>query len=175
MFIPEEVLSKDGKLSDAEYNLIKTHAEEGYRFAKEEFNLPMRSYLAILQHHERYDGHGYPTMKAGEDISIYGRIVAIADVFDALSSRRRQRLAMPPAQAFKIIIEGMGKQFDPKFVKAFAERVSPYPIGLTLKLPGNKVGIVAKNFQGKPFNPEVRVVQEGGDMVLKNPYTIRLG
>lgn len=174
MFIPEEVLSKDGSLSDAEYNLIKTHCEEGYRFTKEVFNLPMRSYLAILQHHERYDGNGYPLMKKGEDISVYGRIVAIADVFDALSSRRRQRLAMPPAQAFKIIIEGIGKQFDPKFVKAFAERVSPYPIGFTIKLQDGRVGIVVENFQGKPFNPNLRIIEENGDPVA-NPYTITLG
>lgn len=174
MFIPEEVLFKNGKLTEAEYALIQTHAEDGYRFCKEEFNLPMRSYLAILQHHERYDGTGYPTKQKGEDISLYGRIVAIADVFDALSSRRRQRRALLPAQAFKIIIEGMGTSFDPKLVKAFADRVSPYPIGFTLKLEDGKVGIVIKNFQGKPFNPMVRIIEDKGNL-LKEPYVITMG
>lgn len=174
MFIPEEILFKDGKLTDAEYQLVQTHTEEGYRFCKEEFNLPMKSYMAILQHHERYDGTGYPTKKSGDDISLYGRIVAIADVFDALSSRRRQRKALQPAQAFKMIIEGVGKQFDPQFVKAFVDRVSPYPIGFTLKLPDGRVGVVTKNFQGKPFNPMVRIIEENGD-VLKESYLITLG
>lgn len=173
MFIPEDVLNKQGKLTDAEYKLVQTHTEEGYRFAKDEFNLPMRSYLAILQHHERYDGTGYPMQKAGEDISPYGRIVAIADVFDALSSRRRQREALNPAQAFKTIVEGVGTQFDPVFVRAFMERVSPYPIGYTLKMPDGKVGIVVENFQGKPFNPSVRVIEENGKK-LADPYIITI-
>ena len=166
--IPESILSKDGKLTDAELQIVRTHAEEGYRFAKDEFNLPMRSYLAILQHHERYDGKGYPMGKQGEDISIYGRIVAIADVFDALSSHRRTRQALSPTEAFKIIIEGSGNLFDPKLVKAFLERVSPYPIGYTLKLPDGRVGVVAKNYRGKPFNPTVRIIQEKGKAV--KPY-----
>ncbi|MCF8018018.1 MAG: HD-GYP domain-containing protein [Vallitaleaceae bacterium] len=174
MFIPKEILEKKGKLTDEEYELIKTHTVEGYRFAKDEFNLPMRSYLAILQHHERYDGGGYPTKKAGEDISIYGRIVAIADVFDALSSRRRQREALNPAQAFKMIIEGMGTAFDPKLVRAFADRVSPYPIGFTIKLEDGRECIVTKNFRGKPFNPEARVIKEN-DKRLETPYIITVG
>ena len=168
MFIPEDVLTKEGKLTDAELALVRTHTEEGYRFAKDEFNLPMRSYLAILQHHERFDGKGYPMAKAGEDISIYGRIVAIADVFDALSSRRRQRHALSPTEAYKIIIEGAGKEFDPKLVRAFVDRVSPYPIGYTLKLPDGRVGVVAKNYRGKPFNPTVRIIQDNGKAV--KPY-----
>lgn len=168
--IPESILSKNDTLSDEEIQLVRTHAEEGYRFAKDEFNLPMRSYLAILQHHERYDGMGYPMQRAGDEISIYGRIVAIADVFDALSSRRRTRHAMSPTQAFKIIIEGIGKEFDPKLVKAFADRVSPYPIGYTLKLPDGRVGIVTQNYRGKPFNPTIRIIQEKGKAVM--PYAI---
>jgi HD-GYP domain-containing protein (c-di-GMP phosphodiesterase class II) len=174
MLIPQEILEKSGKLTDAEYQVIKTHAFEGYRFAKDEFNLPTKSYLAILQHHERYDGGGYPTKKAGEDISIYGRIVAIADVFDALSSRRRQRNALNPAQAFKVIVEGMGTTFDPKLVKAFAERVSPYPIGLTIELPDGRKCVVTKNFKGKPFNPQARVIELNG-IPLTDPYLITIG
>lgn len=174
MFIPETVLTKEGKLTPQEFELIKTHPEEGYHFAKDEFNLPMRSYLAILQHHERYDGGGYPTKQKGNDISKYARIVAIADVYDALTSRRHQRQAMLPAQAFKMIISGMGKQFDPQFVKAFADRVSPYPIGYTLKLPDTRVGIVVKNFQGKPFNPLVSIIKKNGK-ALKEPKVITLG
>lgn len=170
--IPESILSKNGKLSPGELAVVRTHTEEGFRFAKDEFNLPMRSYLAILQHHERFDGKGYPLGKKGEDINIYGRIVAIADVFDALSSRRRTRQALSPTEAFKAIIEGAGKQFDPTLVRAFIDRVSPYPIGYTLKLPDGRVGIVAKNYRGRPFNPTVRVIQNKGKAVLPYMHTI---
>lgn len=174
MFLPESLLKKESALNETEYDTIRTHSEKGYRFTKDEFNLPTRSYLAILQHHERYDGQGYPMKKAGEDISIYGRIVAIADVYDALSSHRPQRKALSSAKAFKMIIEGMGKAFDPNLVKAFAERVSPYPIGFTIKLPDKRVGIVVENYKGKPFNPKVRIIEEDGKIV-NNSYIITLG
>lgn len=165
MFVPESVLNKDGKLTPAEITLVQTHAEEGYRFAKDEFNLPMKSYLAILQHHERYDGKGYPMGKSGDDISMYARIVAIADVFDALSSHRRQRGALSPTQAYKMIIEGAGKNFDPTLVKSFIDRVSPYPVGYTLKLPDGRIGVVAKNYRGRPFNPTVRIISDQGKAI----------
>lgn len=166
--LPDDILLKDGKLSEEELKLVQTHAQEGYRFAKDEFNLPMRSYLAILQHHERYDGKGYPMGKKKDEISIYGRIVAIADVFDALSSKRRTRQALSPTQAYKLIMEGAGKQFDPTLVKTFVDRVSPYPIGYTLKLPDGRVGVVIKNYKGKPFNPTLRIIQEKGRAI--QPY-----
>ncbi len=172
MFISEEILTKSGKLTQEEFGTIKGHARAGYEFAKNEFNLPLRSYLAILQHHERYDGTGYPMGKQKDQISIQGRIVAIADVFDALSSKRRQRKALKPAQAFKEIIENGGKAFDPQLIRLFAEHVSPYPIGFTLKLPDDRVGIVVKNYRGKPFNPTLRIIKENGENIV--PYTITL-
>jgi len=171
--LPESLLSKEGKLTEDELTLIRTHAEEGYHFAKDEFNLPMRSYLAILQHHERYDGKGYPMGKKKDEISIYGRIVAIADVFDALSSRRRTRQALSPTQAYKIIMEGAGKEFDPTVVKTFIDRVSPYPIGYTLKLSDGRVGVVTKNYKGKPFNPTLRIIQDKGRAIQPYLETIK--
>lgn len=173
LFIDEEVLNKFDKLTDEEYRLIQKHAELGYKFAKEKLMLPMKTYLAIGQHHERFDGTGYPYKKVGEDINRYARIIAIADVYDALSSRRRQRTALNPAQAFKVIIEGAGSHFDPKFVRTFFGIVSPYPIGYTIKLPDTKMGVVIENYHGKPFNPMIKVFSEQG-VTLKNPYELIL-
>ncbi len=173
-FIKEEVLTKFEKLTDDEYDMIKGHAEKGYKFSKEKLMLPMKIYLAIGQHHERYDGSGYPYSKNGDNINRYSRIIAIADVFDALSSRRRQRPALNPSQAFKIIIEGSGKQFDPELVKIFMNVVSPYPIGYTLKLPDGREGVVIKNFKGRPFNPIIKIIKEDGRSVVKS-YDITLG
>lgn len=173
MFLPQEVFEKTDTYTDSDIAIMQTHPEKGYRFAKDEFYLPMKSYLAILQHHERFDGTGYPNKKHGRDISAYGRIVAIADVYDALSSRKPYRDIMSPAQAYKAILQGAGTHFDPEYVKFFTNRVSPYPVGYTLKLPDNRIGIVVKNFSQKPFNPMVRIIQEG-DSVLKTPYVITL-
>lgn len=173
MFIPKEVFDKTTTYTDNDIQVMRTHPEKGYRFAKDEFYLPMKSYLAILQHHERFDGTGYPHKKSGKDISSYGRIVAIADVYDALSSRRPYREIMSPALAYKSILQGAGTQFDPEYVKFFTTRVSPYPVGYTLKLPDKRTGVVIKNFNKTPFNPMVRIIKEN-DLLIANPYVITL-
>ncbi len=173
LFIDEEILNKFEKLSEQEYEMIKKHAELGYKFAKEKLMLPMKTYLAIGQHHERFDGSGYPYKKIGKDINRYARVIAIADVYDALSSRRRQRKALNPAQAFKAIVEGSGSHFDPKFVRTFFNIVSPYPIGYTIKLADGNVGVVNKNYVGKPFNPMVKIFKDK-DIWLKEPYELIL-
>lgn len=173
MFVPQEVLNKRTEYTEEDIKAMQKHTENGYRFAKDEFNLPMKSYLAILQHHERYDGTGYPNGKKGKEISEYGRIVAIADVYDALSSRKPYREAMSPIIAFKTILEGANKEFDPDIVKIFASHVSPYPLGFTLHFPDKRTGIVQQNYVNKPFNPLVKIIIEN-DEVLTNPYSINL-
>lgn len=165
MFMPQELLDKEGQYDDSDIQTMRQHPEIGYRFAKDHFNLPTTSYLAILQHHERHDGSGYPHGKAGEDISLYGRIVAIADVFDALTSIKKYRPAMLPVAAFKYLIANAGTAFDPKLVKLFIEKVSPYPIGFTLKLDQDTEGIVVRNYENNPLHPKVRIYKSKGVMV----------
>lgn len=169
MFIPIEVLNKEDKYTESDYKIMNQHTELGYRYAKDQFNLPTTSYLAILQHHERYDGTGYPQQKAAEDISLFGRIVAVADVFDALTSPKKYREAMSPVEAFKYLINNSGKAFDPKIVKLFISKVSPYPIGFSLSLEQGTEAIVIENYEDKPFNPKVLVFKEKG-VILEEPY-----
>lgn len=170
MFIPLEVLNKEEKYTDADYKIMNQHTELGYRYAKDQFNLPTTSYLAILQHHERFDGTGYPHKKAGDEISLFGRIVAVADVFDALTSPKKYREAMSPVEAFKYLINNSGKAFDPKIVKLFISKVSPYPIGFTLNIEKDTEAIVVENYEDKPFNPKVLIFKEKGE-ILSEPYT----
>ncbi len=169
MFIPDNVLNKDDVYTEADYKIMNQHAELGYRYAKDNFNLPTTSYLAILQHHERFDGTGYPNQKIGEEISLFGRIVAVADVFDALTSPKKYREAMSPVLAFKHLINNSGKAFDPKIVKLFVSKVSPYPIGFSLTMAEGMEAIVIENFEDNPFNPKVRVFKEN-NKILSNPY-----
>ena len=121
LMIPPEILEKPGKLTDEEYAIIKTHTTMGgqllYNVEGEEMK---ESRTIAMQHHERYDGKGYPTGLAGEDISLEGRIVAVADVYDALTSRRSYKNAWSEKDAYDEIIKGRGSQFDPKVVDAFA-------------------------------------------------------
>jgi hypothetical protein len=117
--IPTDILDKEGKLTDDEYAAIKKHTEYGYELLKNSPGRTMELATQIaLQHHERYDGHGYEHIQ-GDKIDYYSRIVAIADVFDALVSNRSYKEKWDPQKAYDIIIEGSGTQFDPQLVEVF--------------------------------------------------------
>lgn len=118
--IPEQVLTKSGALTKEEYDLIKSHPVVGGRMVEK---LPMLGSLkpGVLYHHEKWDGTGYPTGIKGEEIPLDARILAIADVFDAVTSRRSYREAISPEEAFKIIEQGSGTHFDPYLVDKLRE------------------------------------------------------
>ncbi|MEA3429635.1 MAG: HD-GYP domain-containing protein, partial [Thermodesulfobacteriota bacterium] len=116
--IPDSILNKPGKLTNAEYNKIKSHPLIGAQIVKDiSFLESVIPY--ILEHHERFDGKGYPRGVAGENISIKGRLLAVADTFDAMTSGRPYRKALKPKNAFKEISKNGKTQFDPEVVRAF--------------------------------------------------------
>ena len=116
--VPNRILEKRSKLSEQEHAVLRKHASLGARILE-----PISSYtevmLIVREHHENYDGSGYPAGLAGEEISIYGRIFAVADRFEALISDRPYRKAVKFDKAVKVIQQGSGKEFDPQVVKAF--------------------------------------------------------
>jgi len=115
--VPDSVLLKAGKLTDEEYEQIKVHPERGAEMMRDiRFLHPLIPYC--LYHHERWDGKGYPYKLAGDDIPIEGRVVAVADTFDALTSNRPYRKGFPAEKGISIIEEGRGTQFDPAIVDA---------------------------------------------------------
>jgi methanogenic corrinoid protein MtbC1 len=120
--IPDSILLKPGPLTPQERAIVETHAEEGYRLVRGSSSaiLEMAAVIA-LSHQEKWDGTGYPRGLAGEAIPIEGRIVAIADVFDALTSDRVYRKAFPVDEAVKIMREQRGRHFDPVLLDAFME------------------------------------------------------
>jgi len=117
---PDLILLKPGKLTDAEFSIMKQHAQIGYEVlnASSSHLLKVAAEIA-LSHHEKYDGSGYPRALAGEAIPLFGRIVAVADVFDALTSERPYKKAWNVEQASQLIRDGSGKHFDPLCVTAF--------------------------------------------------------
>lgn len=124
--IPDAILSKPGKLTPCEYEIMKQHTRIGADTLASVMNQPspcrfLRMGREIaLSHHERWDGRGYPDGLSGTDIPLSGRIVAIADVYDALTSTRSYKPAFSHSQAVQIIIDASGSQFDPMVVEAFA-------------------------------------------------------
>ncbi len=116
--IPDEILMKPGKLTNEEFEIIKTHPVVGVEAIKKVQGLD-QSLDVIKSHHERWDGKGYPEQLKGEEISYLARIVSIADAFDAMTSSRSYRSALTVDEAYKRIIEGKGTQFDPELVEIF--------------------------------------------------------
>lgn len=125
--IPDSILHKPGKLTDEEFDTMKSHAAVGAEILSQS-DRPIFKAAAIVaaQHHERWDGFGYPAGLAGEAIHPYGRIVAVVDVFDALTSDRCYRPAMPLNKAMDIMHEGRGTQFDPELLDTFMAHIGEF-------------------------------------------------
>jgi putative two-component system response regulator len=120
--ISDTILLKPGKLTVEEFAKMKTHCEIGYRILSESTSdiLSLGAEIA-LNHHEKYDGSGYPNRLSGDEIPITGRIAAICDVFDALTTERVYKKAIPADQALRIMIEGRGSHFDPRLLHHFLQ------------------------------------------------------
>ena len=118
--IPDYILLKPGKLTPEEFEVMKGHSKLGYELLKGSGSQILRAGAAVaISHHEKYDGSGYPKGLKGEDIPLFGRIVAVADVFDALTSERPYKKAWQLEDACKFLKEGKGSHFDPACVDAF--------------------------------------------------------
>lgn len=122
--IPDAVLNKPGKLTEEEYDTIKSHTKIGYHLLRGSKRELLRTAAIVAeQHHEKWDGSGYPAGRKGEDIHIFGRITAVADVFDALSAERVYKAAWPIEKIESLFREERGRHFDPAIVDVFFEKL----------------------------------------------------
>jgi HD-GYP domain-containing protein (c-di-GMP phosphodiesterase class II) len=172
IFVPLEVLNKAGKLTDEEFEIMKDHPASGYKYVKENYDVPVTSYIGILQHHEKYDGKGYPDKRVGQNISLFGRIISICDVYDALTSDRPYRRGMLPSEAMEYIMGGSGTFFDPKLVNMFVKKVAPYPVGSCVLLSNNIEGIVVENYEDFCMRPKIKAYKQNERDI--EPYEIDL-
>ncbi|PCK31536.1 DUF3369 domain-containing protein [Pseudoalteromonas piscicida] len=125
--IPDHILNKPGKLTDDEWLIMQTHAQQGYEILKNSTNEILQcGALIAYQHHEKWDGSGYPQGLKGEQINIVGRITALADVFDALGSARCYKPAWPLEKVIKLLNEENGKQFEPKLIDLFLNNLEQF-------------------------------------------------
>ena len=123
--IPSHILNKAGQLTPEEYELIKTHSNEGYKIIKDiEFFDEIK--LGVKHHHEKWDGTGYPDNLSGQDIPLIAQIIAISDVYDAITSDRSYRKAQSHDLAYNIILRGSGSHFNPILVDAFIKSVAQF-------------------------------------------------
>lgn len=119
VFVPKTILNKKSRLTNLEFEIIKTHVTKGYFFLVENLPLCDISLLGILHHHERRNGTGYPAGITGEDIDLFGRIISIADVYEAMTSDRPYRKAQSHLSALEFLLQDRGTCFDPALVDLF--------------------------------------------------------
>lgn len=173
MNIPPEILNKPGKLTDDEFELIKSHCEFGFEALRKIHEIPIPVAHCALQHHERIDGFGYPRGLADDKIHKYAKILSVADVFDAVTSQRVYRPAMLPHKGLELLYAGSGTQFESKQVKLFTNCVAIYPQGLTVKLNDNRTGIVSNYNFNAAGRPEIRIIRDAENQEV-TPYEIDL-
>lgn len=170
--IPHDIIDKPTKLTNEEYEIVKNHPRLGGNIVSSNISITDKSYNGIIAHHEKYDGTGYPRGLKGDDIPLFGRIIAIADVYDALTGNRSYRKPIKPSEAIEYVMGGCGTFFDHKMVSAFLKKISPYPIGMTVKLSNNKIAIVIKENHNNPLRPKVQLIDDNTVLDLGNNFKL---
>jgi HD-GYP domain-containing protein (c-di-GMP phosphodiesterase class II) len=156
--VPKGILRKKEKLSPEELNQIRTHPIHSYRVISKELKYPDEIGVIALQHHERWDGQGYPRHLRGEDINLAARIVAVADAYIAMINERPHRNSMIGYAAMKNVLSDNGRHFDPRVLKAFLESMGIYPIGSIVQLNNSAIGRVTETHTEAPLRPVVELI-----------------
>ncbi|WMJ78105.1 MULTISPECIES: HD-GYP domain-containing protein [unclassified Sedimentibacter] len=160
MSIPVEILNKPGKLTDEEFELIKTHPVSALKFL--ENMVSYKVLRAIESHHEKLDGTGYPYGKKADNISYYAKILAVCDVYDALTSDRSYRKSAFPNEVIEYIMGCADTHFDYEILNHFIRIIVAYPIGTFVKLSNGKLAVVVKNYRENILRPIVRIIDDDG-------------
>ncbi|MDR2668658.1 MAG: HD-GYP domain-containing protein [Desulfovibrio sp.] len=158
--VPPQILNAPRKLSDAERLVMNTHPTLGYEQIKDVPSIIPEVPQGMLHHHECYDGAGYPAGLSGHDVSEVGYIVALADIYDALTSKRVYKDGMPPQRALGIMYEMRGKALHPEMVAAFIRMLGVYPVGSVVELSDGSLCVVSAGNSDTPVKPVVIPVKD---------------
>jgi HD-GYP domain-containing protein (c-di-GMP phosphodiesterase class II) len=167
------IFNHERRLTDAEWLKIKGHPYDGYEMLKKSGAFNEAILAGILDHHERLDGSGYPNSKNGDRIHLFGKIIAVADVYDACISPRKHRPRLTPNEALKNLL-GQAHLFDINILKAFVAAMAVYPIGCFVRLNTGEIGKVIGINDSSPFRPEIRIVLDRQRQKLEPPIRINL-
>ncbi|MBD8028357.1 HD-GYP domain-containing protein [Ureibacillus sp. Re31] len=173
MLIPSEILFKQSRLTDEEFEIMKQHTRTGFDILRNIHTISLLVAHCAFQHHERIDGSGYPRGLVDSEIHPYAKIIAVADVFDAVTTNRVYRNKMLPSQGIAIIEEGRGTIFDERVVDAFKKSVVHYPNGTILMLSDGRRGIVVEQNSKNAALPSIRIFEENQERI-NNTYVIHL-
>ena len=172
--VPGHILNKPAKLDDAEFVVMKNHAANTSVLLKEVEGLSEVAFNAAAQHHERFDGTGYPLRLKGDEISVHGQMLAIVDVYDAITSIRVYHKGMPPTEALRKLFEWSGAHFNPRLVQAFIKGIGIYPAGSLVRMESDKLGIVREVAVDKLLQPVVQMIYDCKKMCSLSPEVVDL-
>jgi putative nucleotidyltransferase with HDIG domain len=172
--VPESILNKPAKLTDAEFDKMKSHVVQSKIIL---LHTPGISQIALdvaAQHHERFDGTGYPNRLKGDGISLYGQMGAVVDVYDAITSNRVYHKGMPATEALRKLLEWSKFHFNPELVHAFIRSIGIYPTGSLVRLESGRLGVVLEQNAEKLLLPRVKVFYHGDKRHYLPPEEIDL-
>lgn len=157
VFIPHEILNKRGSYTEKEHKIMKSHVALGLKILEDSPDISHIAMKMVREHHERLDGSGYPKGLKGDEISKYGRMIAIVDSYDAMTCERPHKKSVHPTSAFKALITESPAQYDEELVEKFIQCLGVYPVGTLVKLNSGKLGLISQLNKRKPLHPYVKV------------------
>jgi len=179
--IPDEILHKPGRLTDDEMDVMRDHVKYGVETLREA-GIDELLIRTVSEHHERLDGKGYPAGVSGDDISKAGRMIAIADVYDAITADRVYKPGMPSQKALQILLKDCPHKYDHELLQQFIKCMGIYPVGTLVKLTNERIGMVMEQNNDAPLKPVVRIFYstrgnhylEPKDLDLHSETTVRI-
>ena len=172
--MPMEVLNKPGKLTDEEFRIIKSHPVEGHRMLVEGGTVSGVPLDVCLHHHEKIDGSGYPHRLKDENISMFAKMGAVCDVYDAITSNRPYKAGWDPAESIRKMTEWCNGHFDTRIFQAFVKSIGIYPVGSLVRLSSGRLGVVTEQSEGSLLTPCIKVFFSTKSMAYIPPELIDL-